>query len=390
METARPAQLQRMKHRFTIDGSDQLEEFLERLCSKAASRVAAIMPPEKIAAILLGGGYGRGEGGVLKSDHADQPYNDLEFYILHTGNSLLIERRAREAVHSISEQLTKEAGIEVEFKLLSLSKLERSPVTMFYYDLISAHYSVFGDQSCLRSCDHHRAAHRIPLHEGTRLLMNRCSGLLYSEEKLLHEKFTREDADFVGRNLAKAKLAFGDVLLVANGVYHWSCRERHKRLAGLEPEPSIPSFRQLVEWHREGVDFKLHPSRSAARRFALNEELTELKKAGLTLWLWLEERRLKKRYAAPAEYALDPIDKCPETNKWKNHLINLHRFGPSGLGCATYPRERLLNTLPLLLWVPEITRKIDLLKFGQKQLFTSSRDFPSLVQAYQSIWRNFN
>ena len=220
--------------------------------------------------------------------------------------------------------------------------------------------------------------------------MNRCSGLLYSEEKLLHDQFTGDDADFVGRNLAKAKLAFGDVVLVAHGLYHWSCRERHKRLAKLAPDKSLPFFDQLLRWHKEGVDFKLHPYRSKSDRNQLNEELTALKKAGLQLWLWIEERRLNRKFSAATDYALDPIDKCPETQKWKNHLINLQRFGSSGLGCATYPRERLLNTLPLLLWVPEITRKTDLLRFGQKQLFTSRRDFPSLVEAYQNIWRNFN
>ena len=48
-----------------------------------------------------------------------------------------------------------------------------------------------------------------------------------------------DDADFVGRNLAKDQLAFGDVLLTAHGQYHWSCQERHRRLECLDV-PSLP------------------------------------------------------------------------------------------------------------------------------------------------------
>src|SRR5947199_6504474 len=107
---------------------------------------------------------------------------------------------------------------------------------MFYYDLVSGHRLVHGTDEWLGQCEHHRAAHRIPLHEATRLLMNRCSGLLFAQERLARVPFSAEDADFVGRNLAKAKLAFGDVVLAMRGQYHWSCRERQKRLKKLAAE----------------------------------------------------------------------------------------------------------------------------------------------------------
>jgi len=381
-----------MSLRFTLDGSPELEAFLSELCLEAAKELMSVLPRDKIAVILLGGGYGRGEGGVLRGDNGDQLYNDLEFYILHTANHLLMQSRFGEKVHSIADKLSQKAGIEVEFKMLPLSKLRQSEVSMFYYDLMSGHKCIAGDPKYIEACGHHLDGGKIPLHEGTRLLMNRCSGLLYSEARLLKKEFTDEDSDFICRNLAKAKLCFGDVILVVHGLYNWSCRERSSRLTKLKLELDSPilQIEQIREWHREGVEFKLHPYKSKAEKKELSKELTALKKAGLELWLWIEARRLKKKYAAPAEYALDPVDKCPETNRWKNRIINVQRFGSSGLGCSSYPRERLLNTLPLLLWVPEATRKPELLEFGQKQLFTSSRDFSSLVEAYQKIWRNYN
>ena len=74
---------------------------------------------------------------------------------------------------------------------------------------------------------------KIPLHRATRRLMSRCSGLLFSAERLERAEFTADDADFVGRNPAKARLAFGDAWLAAQGQYHWSCKERHDRIRRL-------------------------------------------------------------------------------------------------------------------------------------------------------------
>jgi hypothetical protein len=65
--------------------------------------------------------------------------------------------------------------------------------------------------------------------------MNRSSGLLFSAALLDSDKFLEKDSDFVRRNIAKAQLALGDVVLSAFGRYHSSCRERHRRLEKLEP-----------------------------------------------------------------------------------------------------------------------------------------------------------
>ena len=65
--------------RFTVDGSDDLERHLARICEKIAAGLRGLIPPRQLEAVLLGGGYGRGEGGVLRTSAGDRPYNDLEF-----------------------------------------------------------------------------------------------------------------------------------------------------------------------------------------------------------------------------------------------------------------------------------------------------------------------
>src|SRR5205807_5132580 len=122
--------------RFTVDGSDELETHLERTCRKTLAGVQHLIPERKLEGLLLAGGYGRGEGGVLKTEAGDEPYNDLEFYVFISGNNWLNERRFGEALHGLARELAPEAGVEVEFKIISLAKLRHSPASMFYYDLV--------------------------------------------------------------------------------------------------------------------------------------------------------------------------------------------------------------------------------------------------------------
>jgi hypothetical protein len=377
-----------MKPRFTIDGSDDLEARLDHLCGEAARRVSKAIPTGVLHALVLGGGYGRGEGGVLETETGHQPYNDLEFFVLLRGFDILNRRRFGGAVHAIAEDLSREAGIEVEFKLLGLRKLQQAPVSMFYYDLISGHRVVHGSEAWINHCDHHRAAHRIPLHEATRLLMNRCSGLLFSQERLERDDFGPAEADFVGRNLAKAKLAFGDAVLAMRGQYHWSCRERHKRLKKLDAEGGLQNFSSLLPLHEQGVAFKLHPVRTARAREDLRHELDFLKELGRDLWLHLESKRLGQPFSSVPSYCWAPHPLCPETKPLRNRLVDVRTFGLAGISSDRYPRERLLRSFPMLLWPEEGLREPFALP--REQLRGNGTTLREMVRSYESLWRVYN
>jgi len=376
---------------FTVDGSDELEEHLERTCEMVLAGVLKVVSPMRLEALLLGGGYGRGEGGVLKTETGDRPYNDLEFYVCPRGPHWLNERRYGTTLHELAAALSGIAGVDVEFKILPLRKLRRSPVSMFYYDLVVRNRRLWGTEHILDRCSHHRDAKQIPLSEATRLLMNRCSGLLFAKERLEHEPFTLEDADFVGRNLAKAQLALGDVLLTVYGQYHWSCRERAERLKRINCE--FPHLTEVQCHHGAGVRFKLHPEKTASSRSMLQQRHQNLSTLARELWLWLESRRLRYSFENIRSYTRNPSRKCPETSRWRNCLVNLKTYGWRLLfsrQLTRYPRERVLEALPLLLWLPQTCFDEQLLRFVQSALDSPARTFPELFRAYQSLWARFN
>src|SRR5882757_8842568 len=79
--------------RFTIDGDAVLEAHLAGIADLVRAGVERIVARHRLEGILLGGGYGRGEGGVLRTPDGDQPYNDLEFYVLLRGPAMINEWR---------------------------------------------------------------------------------------------------------------------------------------------------------------------------------------------------------------------------------------------------------------------------------------------------------
>ena len=300
---------------FTLDGSDELEDRLADACEEIRARVQGLLPPGKLEGLLLGGGYGRGEGGVLKTDAGDQPYNDLEFYVFIRGNNWLNERRFGLPLYRLAHELALTAGAEVEFKVISRAKLRRSAASMFYYDLVMGHCRLLGDEALLAGCAHHRQAQNLPLSEATRLMMNRCSGLLLARERIERAPFTPEDADFAGRNLAKAQLALGDAVLTVFGRYHWSCRERHERLQGLLATQEFPRPAEVCEHHAAGMEFKLHPVRARLGSRDLRLQHHEISGLALEIWLWLESHRLGRRFHSAREYAASSANKFPCLNR---------------------------------------------------------------------------
>ncbi|HTL66028.1 MAG TPA: hypothetical protein VL200_00050 [Lacunisphaera sp.] len=375
--------------RFTLDGDAALEERLARLCTEVGAGLRAIVPASRLEGVLLGGGYGRGEGGVRHLPGGDAPYNDLEFYVLVRGPVPWNEWRLGPALRELAHGLTSDAGLEVEFKLTSAAELRRGPVSMFTYDLVQGHRRIWGEESLLHGCGHHARAGAIPPEEATRLLMNRCSGLLFARPRLSRKAPTEDDLDFADRNIAKASLALGDAVLAAHGCYHWSCRERQRRLAWMGRLAGLPDIDAVRSEHARGVAFKLHPRTAVPTAGALAESWSHVARLASRVWLWLESRRLGRAFPTVADYAMDPAPKLPGSRRTRNVVANLRRFGWRALTDRSlwrYPRERLFRALPVLLWQPDLLRNPAMGHHLRRELGADASDPATLEAAYLRLW----
>jgi hypothetical protein len=318
-----------------------LDSYLKRLGESARA-----LPDVRL--LLLGGGYGRGEGGLWNAGDSVEPalYNDLEFYLLVTKPSRVHDawvRREIEAGHH-------ETGIEIEFKVMRETALERARPSMFYYDLLAGHLVIEGDERWLSSLPPRLVdPTAIPGHEATRLLMNRgCSLLLCA--RAARGEFQLE-AGFIDRIAAKLKLALGDAILCATGKYYWSCRERGKRLADLQTD--FPHSATIRAWHHEGVQFKFHPTVAPILDSEWLGPVDGLRTIWRDVFLWIEARRLNSPFGTPRNYAVYPDPVLPLESGLSNAIRHIGGFrsrrkflpGP----WTRHPREAVLRSLALLL-----------------------------------------
>lgn len=222
--------------------------------------------------------------------------------------------------------------------------------------------------------------------------MNRGTGLLLAREKLAAGAATvddGEDGDFVLRNIAKAQLALGDAVLTVFGQYHWSCRERASRLTALPAGRDLPWLDEVRQHHAVGVEFKLRPRRNVFSAEALRERLQRVVTLAETVWLWLESKRLRMEFASVRQYVTNPLNKCPETDPWRNRLLNTWIFGRRAFRLPEsrrHPRERILNALAILLWDHEDweNRVSAVLRTGLPEKSTFSALMP--MDLYRAIW----
>jgi len=379
------------RRRFTLDGDEQLEWHLERTCARIVSGLRGLIPARKLEAVILGGGYGRGEGGVLRGKAGDRPYNDLELYVAIRGSRHVNEIRYHRRLEVFGEILTHLADAEVEFKITSLAEMAARPVSMFSYDLAAGHRILWGGTSedLLAGMDLHRSAENIPQAEATRLLMNRCSGLLFARAELEKDHLSPTAADFIRRNVAKAQLSCGDALLTAMGRYHWSCRERHRRLEQLVQDRRSAWFNAALRLHAQGVEFKLHPESGDISRELLAEKHAEVTSFALKCWLWLEARRLGRPFPTARSYAEGAFDKCPGSSLFVNMLLNLRAdgFRPRVRPAPwRHPRQRIFNSLALLLWEPGSTTDPAHQRRIETELNARGSTLGDWVTPYRLLW----
>ena len=241
----------------------RLEAFLERL----AARIGALPESREIAAVLLGGGYGGGEGGVfLKSEGVAELFNDLDFFVI----SRPLPRRRRKALDCAMREFGKgfdeEIGVDVDFgPARSAGELEHMPYTLMWQELRAGCRLVWGDPAGLERW-RLNDWRLLPVSEAARLLLNRAAGLLLAAAKL--DEDSAGSRRFAARNLFKALLAIGDARLILTHNYRARAQERS---AALAEDSGFPAA--LLDGYRRALAYKFEPCELSAEEWSFWSEL---------------------------------------------------------------------------------------------------------------------
>jgi len=328
---------------YSRDGSAAFNQKLHLTLVNIADDVERALEGNLVS-LVLGGGYGRGEGGVVLRHGQEKPYNDLDFTLIVIRKLGLPLDRLADISHSFAKSL----GIHVDFsRPLTLRDVEHWPCWLMWYDLLNGHVVLKGFPDVLTKHAPQSLQTPLPAIEGTRLLLNRGAGLLWAlrVSRRIEEP---PDEDFVRRNYYKCSLALGDALLIAYKRYTTQYTGRDGLLSDLElDEPSVAAL-QLQNMYSEALQFKFRPD-SVSSDTKREADLKVLAEVWGSVFLQVERMRTGLSWGSLEEYT-----------RWKGireddqHAIsliprNLVRNLQAGRMSWRYPREPLYRLLPVLL-----------------------------------------
>ncbi len=272
---------------FPAEGDPAVEQAIADMLRRLADNIRRLADSDRVA-VYLGGGYGRGEGGVLVTqDDRHLPYNDLDFFAFSKGLSSARRKAFDSKLASIAPVFEKMTGVSVDFApVKNIKKLCRERHTLMYQELLHSHRLVCGpDLLAEIACPD---AHELPVLEALRLLVNRGMGLLFAAQRLAAAHKDDDDRliidedviDFAVRNLHKAALGAGDALLIAQKRYDYNLE---RRLVIIKYDAHATSiFTGLAPFYQAARDFKVLPG---------TQRMNPLEKLPDYLELWLNAAR---------------------------------------------------------------------------------------------------
>lgn len=295
-------------------------------------------------ALLLLGGYARGEGSLVERDGKLGPYNDYDLVVVVRGSA----RKHREPLTHFAELAGKRVGVEVDVWPMSRGDLTPAPRILLWLDAALDGVNVLaGDASVLDSV---RAlkVRDIPLSEGGRLLANRAVGLALSN---LEEDYDLRRA----RHAHKMVLALGDVSLLSANRYAGTLAARLGELESLRSAPSVGD--ELVDAFRDAIQFRARPDLWKPKG-SLDHWYASIRQLAKEQHLRFESFRIGTPNT-PLAYASHPKRIYPEpfgVRTGASIAAQLRARVHAGTPLwpyAGHPRERLARIAMLLAYEPE-------------------------------------
>jgi hypothetical protein len=284
-----------------------------------------------IAALVLVGGFGRGEGAVLIENGQVRPVNDYDL-------AMIIDQPCDlGCIGEIRRDLAQRLGAWwVDISTYTVTKLRRLHYTMYAYDLKYGSQVIYGNPSLL-SLIPEMDPQKMPLVEAEVQFFTRLWCFLGPfSTRFLGQQPTDEEKFFLANQLSKALLACSDALLILNGLYHPSYAERLCRF-----EVAFRDRDDLLPLIREATEFKLHPTRDIG--YNVVERWFQVRRLFLsTMWNFVSqmyERRFQDWQAYAWRYRNNP----KTILRRLAHLVVKHSL--------QYERRISINLAQLLLLV---------------------------------------
>ncbi len=379
-------------NRYTPDGDASVESRISHDQQLIAAAVTDLVPAAYFRALVLIGGYARGEGGFRFVEGQPEPYNDYDYFVVVGGMSQHDVQSLKPQLLELGHALTRQVGVEVDLAVLKAENLPGAEYSLMHAEMLWGHRVGTGDPEILASMPSMPFA-GLGLAEFTRLMLNRGSLLLMNRRALLAGAVTEasEREQFM-KYLFKAVLACGDARLAAAGRYHPAYTEKWQRLQQLQWAGQA----RFLPQYEMALEAKFHPAYDQYGTADLEACLRQVTQLWLETLAHLESTRLGVHAGSWSEYASPSVSKGQSSpglrGLVRNVGVTLRDYGLRELltnlrWSLRYPRERLISILPGLLGEPGLVH--------DRQLATAlglarGGGWHELTRSYLEQWHRYS
>lgn len=377
-----------MSDRYTLEATPAFEAHVDRDLQQIVQAITQLPDAAVYGAIILLGGYGRGEGTPLHSPNQGKavPYNDYDLVVVSKHSLWPWQRRTHQKqLHALGETLTDRLGIAVDLYLHTPQSLASSERSLLNTEMQCGHRALWGNPNSLAQMP--PMPIKAPLlSEGTRLLVNRGRLLLQVEDTLAGQASLDEAQ--CRKYLYKNWLAFGDCILIAHGDYDLYYQHKRERIEHYRSRSNIPHLKAIIEGYQQACQFKLYGQQADLPPGNLKDAYAAVREIYEPFLLWYEGQRLQTPLHSLDDYCT-ALTQQPVINfamRLKNVVLNMlllktRLFQPNASWIWQHPRFRLAPALCVLLNPHEGDRALAANLLGLK----SDATFAELNERFQSL-----
>lgn len=377
--------------RYTRYGSPSVEWRLANIMAKAATLVAKSFTNHECRALVLIGGYGRGEGGVIWRDGTERPHNNIDFLLVTSIVDAFRTKSLKERLDTILGAIVHEQQIGIDTGVMSEFALRTAAPQILFFDLRWGHRTILGDPALIPSLPPlgWRDLQMDDVHD---LLVNRASLLVINDAMIDRGVISDLHAEFIIKHLMKAIIGHGDAMLFAKGQYHASYVERQRRMRTCQTMVS-----GLAELYELAVEFRFAPDYTQYNGKPLGPFLERVREVLLRAHLEFERFRSNNAHCTFDGHAERILGERKKSNSWRQfakRLTSATIFGSAhqpipGLSpkqtqafYGAHPRAVLAAALPAILYETTEEQR----QFVQRILGASENTPRALRNAYLRHW----
>jgi hypothetical protein len=346
---------------YTILEDPGADKAVQEVLDLVVKRILQSVGQKRVKAIVLIGGFGRGEGGVYRDGSHYRLVNDLDMMVFLNGYAGIRPLRPIEqSLERLGEELLPDCpGLkQLDISVARPLALRTVPNLVSHYEVKWGHKVVYGAVDLKRMMPKLEGKN-LSTFDGTIYFFNRGSGLLISalsyfkgclQERKFQENFELE--------IQKACLAMGDAYLLLPGRYDVSYRKRlenFQEIAKLNDDGiPRPLLNRVSELYCSAVYRKLRPVFSWRGPELMMREWFEVRDVFSEFFLWHEGNRLHREFndwVSYSDYVSNHGLGEPSSLRFRWWLGEVRRKAvPARHGeSASVRKKTLMRVMPILL-----------------------------------------